>query len=215
MHRAACYDLSTMADLRTLLPAIEVTGYLAAIGTLNLLLVSDQPIEPPAGLTLAAPRPQSLRLHVAFPWLTDSARQVFPISLVFDYGDQEAGLEAVMTVARKGQLLPRTELSGTLLNGEPIDCFIRELDLALPPFVWLRQPGDDFPGHLLYGAVQLDATLGAQALAPGGDWHPVLDLALPVYRLNPAALSSAALPDRLASVIGNNQHDTTLQLSEI
>jgi hypothetical protein len=116
--------------------------------------------EKPAGRFPSFGPPVYLRFAFA-PAL--AGQPLIPARVVDDRGLEIAAPEAYTWIESRGTLFPRADVIGLTPAGQPVQCFVKELDLAAPPAVYAARSAEEFPGFPLALVLAAD---DAPALPP-------------------------------------------------
>jgi hypothetical protein len=116
---------------------------------------------------------------------------LLPETVIDDYGQQRQAPEAYDWLETQGDLFPRADVLGVLPNGAQRHVFLKELDLTvMAAFAERVDQSESAPNPdrfvRLDLAVEAEADANGLALRPTPFALPLLDRALPCYRLAPA-----------------------------
>ena len=172
-----------------MLPPHETLPYrLLRAGALTYL-VSD----------LTADAPSGVCLRYAYPRLY-SREPFFPTMTADDWGTLYRGMNAVDWLIASGPMYPRSDVMGLRPDATADQLFLKELDLAVPPMIYVAASVESFPGEPVAAAVEI-ATHLPYALAPGGQFPARIQAATPTFQMHAALclrLPSDAWPRALA-----------------
>lgn len=90
-----------------------------------------------------------------------SGSHLLPESLVDDWGKEITGLELYTWIIENGQYFPRAEVFGLGTDGQPMQRFLRELEIntSYPCYVYSKPDNAVETGKLLAGIILPDRTL--------------------------------------------------------
>jgi len=112
----------------------------------------------------------------------NTLRPFFPKMAADDRGSLYRGLDAFDWIAESGMLFPRSDVMGVWSDGEEDQLFLKELDLAMPPLIFISPSADQFPGDQLAAAVEIVSD-AAFAIAPGGGFPNRIASSVPTFQL--------------------------------
>lgn len=121
---------------------ITVEAVCVAVGAQHVLVFG----ETPAGRFVSFGPPIYLRFAFA-PAL--EGEPLIPACVVDDRGLEIAAPEAYDWLEARGALYPRADVIGLTPAGQPLQRFVKELDLAIPPAAYAARSPEEFPGQRL------------------------------------------------------------------
>ena len=102
--------------------------------------------EKPAGRFVSFGPP----IYVRFAFAPAQAGEaLIPARVVDDRGREIAAPEAYDWIEARGTLFPRADVIGLTPANRPLQRFMKELDLAVPPAAYVAQKPGEFPGRPL------------------------------------------------------------------
>ncbi len=113
----------------------------------------------------------------------NTLRPFFPTMAADDRGSLYRGLDAFDWIAESGMLFPRSDAMGLWNDGSEDQLFLKELDLAVPPLIYISPSADQFPGVRLAAAVEIVSD-AAFAIAPGGGFPHRIAASVSTFQLN-------------------------------
>ena len=121
---------------------ITVEAICAQVGAQHVLIFGEKP----AGRFVSFGPPVYLRFAFA-PAL--EGEPLIPARVVDDRGLEIAAPEAYRWIEARGALFPRADVIGLTPSGQPLQRFVKELDLAIPPVAYAARSPEEFPGLAL------------------------------------------------------------------
>lgn len=122
----------------------------------------------------------------------NTLRPFFPTMAADDRGSLYRGLDAFDWIAESGLLFPRSDAMGLWSDGSEDQLFLKELDLALPPLIFISPSVDHFPGDRLAAAVEIVSD-AAFAIAPGGGFPNRIAASVPTFQMHRELIGIIAL----------------------
>ncbi|MBI5347699.1 MAG: hypothetical protein HZB77_00025 [Chloroflexi bacterium] len=112
----------------------------------------------------------------------NTLRPFFPTMAADDRGSLYRGLDAFDWIAESGVLFPRSDAMGVWSDGSEDQLFLRELDLAVLPLIYISPSAERF-GERLAAAVEIVSD-AAFAIAPAGGFPNRIAASVPTFQLN-------------------------------
>lgn len=112
----------------------------------------------------------------------NTLRPFFPTMAADDRGGLYRGLDAFDWIAESGMLFPRSDAMGVWSDGSEDQLFLKELDLAVSPMIYISSSADRF-GDRLAAAVEIVSD-AAFAIAPGGGFPSRIAASVPTFQMN-------------------------------
>lgn len=121
----------------------------------------------------------------------NTLRPFFPTMAADDRGSLYRGLDAFDWITESGLLFPRSDAMGLWSDGSEDQLFLKELDLAVPPLIFVSPSVDRF-GDRLAAAVEIvgDAVF---AIAPGGGFPNRIAASVPTFQMHRDHINHAGL----------------------
>jgi hypothetical protein len=129
-------------------------------------------------------------VHYAFAQF-NTLRPFFPTMAADDRGSLYRGLDAFDWITESGLLFPRSDAMGVWSDGSEDQLFLKELDLAVPPLVFVSPSTDRF-GERLAAAVEIVSD-AASAIAPAGGFPNRIAASIPTFQLRRDQINHAGL----------------------
>ena len=108
-----------------------------------------------------------------------------------DRGSLYRGLDAFDWIAESGLLFPRSDAMGLWSDGSEDQLFLKELDLAVPPLIYISPSADRF-GDRLAAAVEIVSD-AAFAIAPAGGFPNRIAASVPTFQMHRELIGILAL----------------------
>ena len=122
----------------------------------------------------------------------NSLRPFFPTMAADDRGTLYRGLDAFDWITQSGLLFPRSDVMGVLSDGSEDQLFLKELDLAVPPLIFISPSADQFPGDRLAAAVEI-VSYAAFAITPAGGFPNRIAASVPTFQMHRDLIGVVAL----------------------
>lgn len=121
----------------------------------------------------------------------NTLRPFFPTMAADDRGGLYRGLDAFDWIAESGMLFPRSDAMGVWSDGSEDQLFLKELDLAVSPMIYISSSADRF-GDRLAAAVEI-VTDAAFAIAPAGGFPNRIATSVPTFQMHRDLIGILAL----------------------